>query len=91
MDDTDMQILVNSGMAWRMEGAIGRACMAAIDAGRIMCATEARRDYWGNIVPSRYDVKAGTKGSFDYVVERMGMDHAQAMADMGDDVMSVSF
>ena len=42
-------------------------------------------------MPSRYDVVAGTKGSFDYVVEHMGMDHAQAMADVDDDAMAISF
>lgn len=91
MDDEQIQRLINTGMAWRMEGSIGRACMRAIEAGRAMCGTEARRDYWGNVVPSRYDVKAGTKGSFDYVVECMGMEHAQAMADIDDDVMGISF
>ena len=91
MDDEQIQRLINTGMAWRLEGSIGRACMRAIEAGRVMLGTEARRDYYGNVVPSRYDVMAGTKGSFDYVVERMGMDHAQAMADVDDDVMAISF
>ena len=91
MDDEMIQRLVNTGMAWRMEGAIGRECMHAIEAGRVMLGTEAHRDYYGNAVPSRYDVKAGTKGSFDYVVDHMGMDHAQAMADIDDDAMAISF
>ena len=91
MDHETIQRLINSGMAWQMEGAIGRECMAAINAGRAMCSTEAHKDYWGNVVPSRYDVKPGTKGSFDYVVEHMGMDHAQAMADVDDDLMHAPF
>ena len=91
MDDEQIQRLINTGMAWRLEGSIGRACMRAIEAGRVMLGTEARRDYYGNVVPSRYDVMAGTKGSFDYVVERMGMDHAQAMADVDDDISGISF
>ena len=91
MDDEMIQRLVNTGMAWRMEGAIGRECMSAINAGRVMLGTEARRDYYGNIVPSRYDVMAGTKGSFDFVVERVDMDHAQAMADVDDDAAAISF
>ena len=90
MDDEQIQRLINTGMAWRLEGSIGRACMRAIEAGRVMLGTEARRDYYGNVVPSRYAVMAGTKGSFDYVVERMGMDHAQAMADVDDDA-AISF
>ncbi len=91
MDDEMIQRLINTGMAWQMEGSIGRDCMRAIEAGRAMCGTESRRNYWGNVVPSRYDVKPGTKGSFDYVVERMGMDHAQAMADVDDDLMHAPF
>ena len=91
MDDETIQRLINSGMAWRLEGSIGRECMRAIEAGRAMLGTEAHRDYYGNFVPSRYDVKPGTKGSFDYVVDRMGMDHAQAMADVDADAMAISF
>ena len=91
MDDEMIQRLINTGMAWRLEGSVSRACMRAIEAGRAMLGTEARRDYYGNAVPSRYDVVAGTKGSFDYVVDAMGMDHAQAMADIDDDAMAISF
>ena len=91
MDYEQIQRLINTGMAWRMEGAIGRECMRAIEAGRAMLGTEAHRDYYGNIAPSRYDVVAGTKGSFDFVVENAGMDHAQAMADVDDDVAAISF
>ena len=91
MDDEMIQRLINTGMAWRMEGAIGRECMRAIEAGCAMLGTEAHRDYYGNFVPSRYDVVAGTKGSFDFVVENAGMDHAQAMADVDADAMAISF
>ena len=91
MDHESIQRLINSGMAWMMEGSIGRECMRAIEAGQAMCGVEAKRDYYGNVVPSRYDVKPGTKGSFDYVVDHMGMDHAQAMADVDDDMMHDPF
>lgn len=91
MDDEQIQRLVNTGMAWRLEGSIGRECMRAIEAGRAMLGTESRRDYYGNVVPSRYDVVAGTKGSFDFIVERVDMDHAQAMADVDDDAAAISF
>ena len=91
MDYEQIQRLINTGMAWRMEGAIGRECMRAIEAGLAMLGTEAHRDYYGNFVPSRYDVVAGTKGSFDFVVENAGIDHAQAMADVDADAMAISF
>jgi len=65
-----MQELINSGTAWRLEGSVGRECMSLIEAGECMLGEEGHRDYWGNYVPSRYEVKAGTKGSAEYC-ERM--------------------
>lgn len=62
----NMQGLINSGMAWRLEGSVGRECMALIEAGKCMLGEEGYRDYWGNYVPSRHEVKPGTKGSLEY-------------------------
>lgn len=64
-----LQGLINTGMAWRLEGAVGRECMRAIEDGRCMLGEQAHTDYWGNIIPSRYDVKPGTKGSPEYCQE----------------------
>lgn len=64
-----MQELINTGTAWRLEGAVGRECMALIEAGECMLGEQGHRDYWGNYVPSRYEVKAGTKGSAEYCEE----------------------
>ena len=62
----DLQELINSGMAWRLEGSIGRAAMAAINAGECVLGEEGHTDYYGNYVPSRYEVEPGTKGSVEY-------------------------
>lgn len=64
---TAMQALINSGSAWRMEGAIGREAMALIEAGVCALGENDYRDYWGNHVPSRYQVQEGTKGSVQFV------------------------
>ncbi len=64
------QAMVNDGSAWRMEGHVGRTAMRMIGAGVIMLGEKGHRDYWGNYVPSRTEVKAGTKGSAEYVAER---------------------
>jgi hypothetical protein len=64
--DMSTQGLINSGMAWRLEGAVGRACMAAIESGDAILGREGHRDYYGNYVPSRYEVEPGTKGSLGY-------------------------
>jgi len=61
-----MQELINSGMAWRFEGSVGRAAMDLIDAGECMLGEEGHTDAYGNYVPSRTEVKAGTKGSPEY-------------------------
>jgi len=61
-----MQELINSGIAWRLEGSVGRRAMELINAGYCMLGKEGHKDYWGNYVPSRYKVKGGTKGSTEY-------------------------
>ena len=80
MEDFDAQTLINSGLAWRLEGSIGRQCMAAIEQGACMLGHKGHSDYWGNYVPSRSEVQEGTKGSFDYVAERFGAEHAELQA-----------
>jgi hypothetical protein len=64
------QELVNTGAAWRMEGHVGRTAMGMIEEGLIMLGKEGHRDYYGNYVPSRFEVQSGTKGSFAYVHAR---------------------
>lgn len=69
-----LQEAVNTGVAWKLEGAVGRAAMNAIEAGQIALGETGHRDYWGNYVPSRHEVEPGTKGSAEFVAERSGRD-----------------
>lgn len=62
----NMQELINSGTAWKLEGSVGRAAMALIENGDCMLGEAGHRDYWGNYVPSRHEVQAGTKGSPEF-------------------------
>jgi len=62
----NMQELINSGTAWQLEGSVGRAAMALIESGHCMLGETGHRDYWGNYIPSRHEVQAGTKGSPEY-------------------------
>lgn len=73
-----IQRAINAGN-WSLQGSYGRAMMGAIDSGRCMLGTSGARDYWGNYIPSRDEVKEGTKGSRQYVVDRMGEEWAAAM------------
>lgn len=74
-----MQRAINSGFAWRAQGSYGRAAMAALEAGDNMLGKSAQRDYYGNRVPSRSEVVAGTKGSRELVVQAHGEDWAKAL------------
>jgi hypothetical protein len=62
----DLQELIDSGMAWRLEGSVGRAAMAALEDGECILGEAGHHDYWGNYIPSRYEVAPGTKGSIEY-------------------------
>lgn len=69
------QALIDSGDAWRLEGRVGRTAMDLIESGECILGEVGHRDYWGNYVPSRYEVEPGTKGSVEYAAER-GHEHA---------------
>ena len=58
-----MQDLINSGDAWRLEGSYGRAAMANLESGACMLPKESHRDYYGNTVPSRDMLQDGSKGT----------------------------
>ena len=68
IDVNNLQELIDSGMAWRLEGSVGRAAMRAIEDGECVLGEVGHTDYWGNYVPSRYEVQAGTKGSMEYAL-----------------------
>jgi len=61
-----LQNLIDSGEGWASEGALGRAIVNALEDGRCVLGTEARRDYHGRLVPARRDVEPGAKGSLAY-------------------------
>lgn len=67
-DDTDEQIagmqgLIDSGAAWKLEGSVGRAAMAALESGACHLPAVPHTDYYGNRVPAYFMVEPGTKGS----------------------------
>lgn len=77
-----MQTLVNSGTGWSLQGSYGRAMMDALEAGFVMLGPNPARDYYGNYIPSRHEVKAGTKGSRELVVENHGEEWAAALEEL---------
>lgn len=75
-----IQRAINSGSAWSFQGSYGRAMMEAIESGYCMLGRSDARDYWGNHIPSRSQVKTGTKGSRAFVRQAMGESWARKMA-----------
>lgn len=79
---TELQKAINSGVAWSFQGSYGRSMMDAITSGYCMLGKTSARDYYGNHIPSRDDVKFGTKGSIEYVAQRFGEEYAELMANV---------
>jgi len=59
-----MQNLINSGTAWKLEGSVGREAMSLLDSGACMLPLKGTFDYYGNRIPSRSELKTGTKGTY---------------------------
>lgn len=62
-----MQRLIDSGQCWHMEGHVGRSAMEFIEGGLCTLGPGRHKDYWGQTVPSKFDVEPGSKGSQEYV------------------------
>jgi hypothetical protein len=72
-----IQRLINAG-TWSLQGSFGRTMMAAIESGNCLLGKTRARDAYGNVIPSRFDVAAGTKGSFTFVQKAIGFEAADA-------------
>ena len=78
-----LQRAINSGL-WQLQGSVGRTMMAAIKGGSCMLGETAHKDAYGNTVPARTDVRAGTAGSYEFVVQTRGLEWAERMASAGE-------
>lgn len=60
-----LQDMIDSGAAWHLEGSIGRAAMEGMREGLLVLSQGERWDYWGNHVPSFWQVRdeVGSPGS----------------------------
>jgi hypothetical protein len=64
-----IQSLIESGTAWKMEGAVGRTAMELLRSGACFLPKQSHRDYYGNRIPSRTEVKEGTTGSLQNAIK----------------------
>jgi len=60
----DLQRRVDDGSIWKWEGSTGRWAMDMLQVGVVMLPKVRTYDYYGNTIPSRLEIKTGTKGSF---------------------------
>ena len=60
-----IQRMISAGV-WGLEGHTGRTMDAFIEAGLCVLGPTSARTYWGSFIPSRSQVKSGTKGSIAY-------------------------
>ena len=59
----DMQLRINDGSIWHMEGTMGRSAMDALETGACYLGNEHTYDYWGNRIPAIGEVQEGSVGS----------------------------
>jgi hypothetical protein len=51
------QHLVDSGLAWSLQGWYGRTAQALLDRGFIKYPKKRTHDYYGNAIPTRDEIK----------------------------------
>ena len=64
------QRLIDSGLAWKLEGSVGRTAHELIESGDCVLGEVGHKDYYGNYIPSRTEVEDGTLGSQSYADAR---------------------
>lgn len=83
---TLLQKAINDGIGWALQGSYGRSMMQALEAGDCMLGLSPAKDGYGNRIPARHEVQAGSKGSRALVVQV----HGEAWAEMLESVDEVA-
>jgi hypothetical protein len=64
-----MQNIIETGAVWHMEGSLGREAMHLLELGACFLPRKARRGAYGQTIPSRSMVEAGTKGTLQNSIQ----------------------
>lgn len=62
----EIQILIDTGEVWHLEGRLGRMAINGIRRGFLHLGPESFEDAYGNRVPACHEVKPGTQGSREF-------------------------
>lgn len=85
IDDSEfyrsIQRAINDGL-WSMQGSYGRSMMDSIENGYCLLGKKQFTDYYGNIIPSRFQVTSKSKGSMEFVKKIMGKDWLEMMVEI---------
>lgn len=68
------QELIDTGQAWLLGGEYIDRAMMLIEMGLVTLGVEGHLDLYGNYIPSKFEVKEGTKGSEQYYATKIA-DH----------------
>jgi len=68
------QKLIDNGTGWHLEGSCGRQLIQYLEEGVCFLPLQPHRDYWGNRIPSRIEIKPGTKGSLELAASYWGIE-----------------
>ena len=78
----DMQEMINSGIAFKMDGATSRYAMELLRSGACMLPLTAVVDAYGNRVPGRNELISGTLGTYENAVNFWSDDENLMMLEM---------
>lgn len=78
----EMQEMINTGLAFKMEGSVTRRAMELLRSGACMLPLTAVVDAYGNRVPSRKELVSGTLGTFENAVNFWSNDDNLMMLEM---------
>ncbi len=57
------QELITTGAAWRFKGSVGQSAMTLLRSGICELGEKGHRDFWGNYIPSKSEVRPNTMGA----------------------------
>ena len=68
-----MQRLLDQGIAFHMEGSCGRQAMDYLAEGICFLPDRESKDYYGNRIPARGQLEAGSKGTLENSARHYGV------------------